>query len=183
MESISIVNVVGGGSVGRELDLRHVYRDFPHTNIEYEPKKFAAFVMRYDSPKGTIMLYNSGNYSLAGAQSPTEAHRVSERFICQLEQLFGEELKQTEFEIRYLVGTGDLGIELNLNKLAIGLGMDQTEYEPEQFPGLFYRPIKEDWFCILFTSGKCVISGVRSREGLVQTADEVDNTINQLFKK
>jgi len=173
MEDLSIVNVVGGGSIGRELNLQHVYRDFPHSDIEYEPETFAAIVIRYDSPKGTVMLYRSGKYSLAGAQSPTEAQSVGEKFIRQLEQLFEEKFNQIEFEIRYLVGTADLGGKLDLNQLAVGLGVDHTEYEPEQFPGLFYRPINEDWFCTLFASGKFVIGGVRSREDLEQIADEI----------
>lgn len=180
MEDLSIVNVVGGGSIGRELNLQHVYRDFPHTDIEYESKNFAAIVIRYNSPKGTVMLYRSGKYSLAGAQSPSEAQSVSEQFIRQLEQLFGEKFNQVEFEIRYLVGTADLGVKLDLNQLAIGLGVDNTEYEPEQFPGLFYRPTKGSWFCTLFTSGKFVVSGVRSREDLEKIADEIDEKVRLL---
>lgn len=48
---------------------------------------------------------------------------------------------------------------LNLNALAIGLGLEVTEYEPEQFPGLVYRPAEAANVVLLFTSGRVVITG------------------------
>jgi len=182
MQDLSIVNVVGGGSVGRELDLRQVYHDFPNSEIQYEPETFAAAVIRYDSPKGTIMLYSSGKYSLAGARSPDEAREVDDLFTSQVQQMLGEDLEIKTFEVRYLVGTADLEVELDLNQVAISLGIDHTEYEPEQFPGLFYRPPGKDWFCLLFASGKAVISGVSHGDKLVESFRDIDKTIMELFE-
>jgi len=159
MNDLSIVNVVGGGNVHRELKLQEVYRDFPNPQIEYDPEQFAAAVIQYDDPKGTIMLYSSGKYSLAGSRSTAEANEVSEFFVQQLENMLDNEIDNAEFEVRYLVGTADIGAELDLNQISIALGVNHTEYEPEQFPGLFYRPPDRDWFCLLFTSGKVVFSG------------------------
>lgn len=39
------------------------------------------------------------------------------------------------FQIQNLVCTAELGESLNLNALAIGFGLEKTEYKPEQFPG------------------------------------------------
>jgi TATA-box binding protein (TBP) (component of TFIID and TFIIIB) len=47
MKDLSIVNVVGGGSICRELDLLQVSQDFPHSEVEYNPDSFAAVVIRY----------------------------------------------------------------------------------------------------------------------------------------
>ena len=41
--------------------------------------------------------------------------------------------------VQNIVVSGDLGETLNLNAIAIGLGLESIEYEPEQFPGLVYR--------------------------------------------
>ena len=180
MVNSSIVNVVGGGTLRRELDLLQVYRDLPHDDIEYDPESFAAVVIRYDSPKATIMLYSSGNYSLAGAQAIEQAREANTRFISEIEQLLNENLKDWYFEIRYLVGTADFDIQLDLNRASILLGIEQTEYEPEQFPGLFYRPLDQTWFCILFTSGKAVFSGVKSEDELEQAYDIVKKELDKL---
>lgn len=181
MKDLSIVNVVGGGSTCRELDLLQVSQDFPHSEVEYNPDSFVAVVIRYSSPKGTIMLYASGKYSLAGAKSVSEAREVNEMFIQQLEQLLGEDLVDREFEIRYLVGTADTGTALDLNRVSVLLGIDKIEYEPEQFPGLFYRPSGQDWFCILFSSGKAVFSGAHDKEEFKKISSEVGEKIDELF--
>jgi len=182
MEDLSIVNVVGGGSIHRELDLRQVSSDFPHSEVEFEPESFAAAVIRYNSPKGTVMLYSSGKYSLAGAESAEEAIEVNSIFIGHLEEMLGQSLSENEFEVRYLVGTGDLGNEINLNQISIAMGMAQTEYEPEQFPGLFYRPDDQDWFCLLFASGKVVFSGIKDKHELEDVYNQIKNKIDNLVQ-
>lgn len=63
------------------------------------------------------------------------------------------------FAIKNVVQTGDLGREVNLNALSIGLGLEQTEYESEPFPGVVYRPPDIDCVFLIFGSGKVVIPG------------------------
>ena len=79
------------------------------------------------------------------------------------------------------MGTGDIGKELDLHQVAIGLGANKTEYEPEQFPGLFYYPEGSEWFCSIFSSGKIVLSGATDKDVLMQAYSEVTSTIEQLF--
>jgi hypothetical protein len=42
---------------------------------------------------------------------------------------------------------------------AIGLGLENIEYEPEQFPGLIYRLGDSDIVVLLFSTGKMVTVG------------------------
>jgi len=44
----------------------------------------------------------------------------------------------------------------------VSLPMERTEYEPEQFPGLIYRLEDPKAVCLVFSSGKCVITGCKS---------------------
>jgi transcription initiation factor TFIID TATA-box-binding protein len=66
------------------------------------------------------------------------------------------------FSVQNYVCTEDLGQTLDLNALSIGLGLERTEYEPEQFPGLIYRPDGQDGVVLLFATGRIVITGCRS---------------------
>jgi transcription initiation factor TFIID TATA-box-binding protein len=58
----------------------------------------------------------------------------------------------------------DLGREVNLEALAVALGLEQTEYEPEQFPGLIYRPPQYEVTLLIFATGKIIIGGTTDRE-------------------
>lgn len=157
MSKLSISNVVGGGDFNRELELSQVSRDLPVSNLEYEPEKSPAIVVRYNCPKATIMIYSSGKFSLAGAESVDGAIQAKEKIKKDIESLL-EGSVDVDFEVRYLVCTGDLGNSIDLNKAIALLGIENVEYEPEQFPGLFYRP-DEEWFAIIFSSGKMILDG------------------------
>ena len=45
-----------------------------------------------------------------------------------------------------------------------GLGLENVEYEPEQFPGLVYRIKQPKVVVLIFSSGKLVITGGKSPE-------------------
>lgn len=177
MDNLSIVNVVGGGSIGREIDLSQTAQDLPETCVKYDPSSFEAVVIRYENPKATVMLYSSGKYSLAGAQSIDGAKKANQTFILDIEQMTQSQLTNKTFEIRYLVATSDLGSQIDLNELMIQIGIEETEYEPEQFPALFYRPTNTHWFYSIFSSGKIVINGCKSIEQLQQAHSDIKSKI------
>jgi transcription initiation factor TFIID TATA-box-binding protein len=53
-------------------------------------------------------------------------------------------------------------MDLNLNTLAMKL--DNTEYEPEQFPGLVYKLNEANATFLLFSNGKVVCTGTKSEK-------------------
>jgi transcription initiation factor TFIID TATA-box-binding protein len=179
MNELSISNVVGGGSLGKELDLTSIAEtNYKYFDTKYEPESFSAVVFRSKGSGPTIMLYRSGKYSIAGGKSIEETRTVFDEFCSDIQDNTGLELSP-ELEIRYFVTTGDLGRSINLSAAVIALGMDKTEYEPEQFPGLFYRPKSEDWFVILFSSGSIVVDGSPDMEMLESAYQEVDSKLRK----
>ena len=76
-----------------------------------------------------------------------------------------------DYAIGNVVVTHDLGKELNLAHLTLTLPMVRTEWEPEQFPGLIYRLSGLSAVCLIFSSGKCVITGNNSLEDAQKAVD------------
>jgi len=68
------------------------------------------------------------------------------------------------------VASADLKTALNLNAVALGLGLENIEYEPEQFPGLVYRIKQPKIVVLIFSSGKLVITGGKSPEACEEGA-------------
>lgn len=79
------------------------------------------------------------------------------------------------------VFTAEIGESLNLNALAIALGLEKTEYEPEQFPGLIYRPEDATVVLLAFGSGKVVITGARSVQEAERGFQDLKNKIQALL--
>ena len=66
-----------------------------------------------------------------------------------------------KIEVQNIVASSDLESEINLNAIAVTLGLDRVEYEPEQFPGLVCRIDEPKVVVLLFGSGKLVCTGAR----------------------
>ena len=78
------------------------------------------------------------------------------------------------------VAISDLGGELNLNEVAMALGLENIEYEPEQFPGLVYRIQEPKVAMLLFGSGKIVCAGARKTSDVSLALDKLSKELNSL---
>lgn len=178
---VNIVNVVGSGSLDVELDLTQVANDIGSV-AEYDPDKYPGMYLRFEEDTPLVTLYRTGKYIVTGADSIDEAYTRRERF---LNLLTGEGMIESPgddwFRIQNLVCTGELNQSLNLNALAIGLDLEHTEYEPEQFPGLIYRPPDAECVTILFASGRVVITGSPDLDMAEETYMSLRRTIQELL--
>jgi len=78
-----------------------------------------------------------------------------------------------KIEVQNIVASADLGQEINLNTVAITLGLEKVEYEPEQFPGLVYRLDDPKVVVLLFGSGKMVCTGAKIPPDDVRAVDKI----------
>ncbi|MFO7832898.1 MAG: TATA-box-binding protein, partial [Halohasta sp.] len=85
-----------------------------------------------------------------------------------------------EITVQNIVTSADLGTDLNLNAIAIGLGLENIEYEPEQFPGLVYRLDDPDVVALLFGSGKLVITGGKEPSDAEAAVDVITDRLDDL---
>ena len=157
---VEVVNIVASGSLGLEFDLEAVAEELAAI-ADYDPDQYPGMYLRFGEDDPLITVYRTGKYIVTGADSEEEAQAIRERFLNLLaDNGMIEEPEDEWFRIQNLVCTAELGESLNLNALAIGLGLEKTEYEPEQFPGLIYRPPGADSVVLLFASGRTVITGI-----------------------
>ena len=95
-----------------------------------------------------------------------------------------EEKADEEIPTRKLRG-GDplagLPRRLNLNHLTFHLPFDKVEYEPEQFPGLIYRLDYPKVVCLIFGSGKMVITGARHKDEILEAVEIIQDELADLL--
>ena len=70
---------------------------------------------------------------------------------------------------------------LNLNNLTFHLPFDKVEYEPEQFPGLIYRLDYPKVVCLIFGSGKMVITGARDKSEILEAVLFIQDELADLL--
>ena len=85
--------------------------------------------------------------------------------------------KKTPLKVQNIVATTSLNVDVSLTKLARSQG--NTEYNPEQFPGLVLRIAKPKSAVLVFSSGNLVCTGTKS---IVQVREVIKAVIKQLGK-
>ena len=118
--------------------------------------------------------------------SQTEAPQDNVPQVASDPKRLREELQQISVELEdgEIGGHIQLDEELNLYALAVGLGLENIEYEPEKFPGLIYNVVYGDRIAttvVLFQDGQITAVDAPSeaavREGIitvVQRLQEVE---------
>nr|WP_082146822.1 TATA-box-binding protein [Halostagnicola sp. A56] len=110
-----------------------------------------------------------------------EEVRESLSIVSETLRELGIEVTETPtIEIQNIVASVDFGTRFNLNATAIGLGLEDVEYEPEQFPGLVYRLEDPSAVALLFGSGRAVITGAKTTDAVAHTTNAVETRLTDL---
>ena len=177
-ETLEIENVVASTDIGSELDLEAVAVDM--VGAAYNPDQFPGLVYRMQDPKSAALIFRSGKVVCTGAKSPTGVVEAIELVFDELGDLNIRPKDDPDITIQNIVTSGDLKERLNLNAIAIGLGLEDVEYEPEQFPGLVYRLDDPDVVALLFGSGKTVITGGKEPDDAEEALDVILDELTHL---
>jgi len=177
-ESIQIENVVASSDIGQELDLETLANDLVAS--DYNPDNFPGLVYRMQEPKAAALIFRSGKIVCTGANSIENVTTALQQVFDELRDLGIQVTDSPEIEVQNIVSSADLGHTLNLNAIAIGLGLENIEYEPEQFPGLVYRLDEPSVVALLFGSGKLVITGGKQLEDAEQALSVIKDRLTDL---
>ena len=157
---IKVVNIVVSTSLNHDIPLEKMAATLPNT--EYNPEQFPGLVIRIKEPKTSALIFSSGKVVCTGARTMDKVDQSIKKIIKSLEKI-GIKIKiKPEVKIQNIVASGTVGMDLNLNTLAMKL--KNTEYEPEQFPGLVYKLVFGETKAtfLLFSNGKVVCTGTKS---------------------
>ena len=178
MIEVKVQNIVASTSFADKLDLDVIAQSFE--DAEYEPEQFPGLVYRLKNPKTATLLFKSGKANCTGAKNIEEVRKIVSILAEKLERIGVKVYKNPEIVIQNIVATSDLEGELNLSEVAVSLGLENVEYEPEQFPGLVYRFKEPKVAMLLFGSGKIVCAGARKIEDVLLAVDKLSKELSSL---
>ena len=176
--SYKIQNIVATTSLEKPVPLTKLARTQPNT--EYNPKTFPGLVLRIKEPKSAVLVFSSGNLVCTGTKSIAQVKKVIEEVIKQLKKISVNVTIKPKITVQNIVASGTINLKLNLNYLA--LEMQNTEYEPEQFPGLVYKLIEPNATFLLFSNGKLVCTGTKNKKQLDFSMDELLKNVKKALK-
>ena len=120
-----------------------------------------------DVPKASALLFSSGKIICTGTKSIKEAKNAISAIIKKLGAVSVKVKGKPDIEVQNMVASGAIGSKLNLNDIVFKF--ENTEYEPEQFPGLVYKLADSNVTFLLFGTGKIVVTGAKSEREIIES--------------
>ena len=177
--SLKVQNIVATTSLETEVSLTKLARTQPNT--EYNPDTFPGLVLRIKKPKSAVLVFSSGNLVCTGTKSVSQVREVVQQVIRQLKKIGVKVTAKPKIAVQNIVASGEISLDLNLNTLALEL--ENTEYEPEQFPGLVYKLEEPTATFLLFSNGKLVCTGTRNKAQLDDSMVQLNKNVRMALKR
>ncbi len=173
--SLKIENIVATIRVANELNLDQISEKF--SDIESK-RGFPGLLVRLKKPKATVLIFKSGKLVLTGVKLKSNIPIIISKIAYQLSSMGISLYEKFDYKIQNMVIGGDYRKELNLDVIA--LYFDRAVYEPEIFPGVIYRIQNPKMSFLFFTSGKFIVTGVKSESDMISAVKEVSRKIKEI---
>ncbi len=177
-DKITIENIVASTAIADKLDLSRIAMALDGS--EYEPDQFPGLIYRLQEPKTAVLIFRSGKVNCTGAKDLDAVNRTIKTIVSQLRKAGIDVYDNPEIIVQNIVAVYDLGVSLNLTDIAMSLGLENVEYEPEQFPGLVYRVEEPKVVLLLFGSGKVVCTGAKKDDEILEAVNKLKEELKKI---
>jgi transcription initiation factor TFIID TATA-box-binding protein len=180
--NIKVVNVVATGELEEKIRFERLYDTGEKESllVRYEPEHHQGCYLRFDEEGPLITIYSSGKY-IVRATSVEEVYHQREKLIDHLEQLgISNQSKETSLEVNNIVGSANLGREIDLDALSKGLTQGEATYNVST-SRIVYKMKNSDCTIIIFRTGQVTIMGAPSVSKLEDAWGRLTDEINSLF--
>nr|MDO8115059.1 TATA-box-binding protein [Candidatus Sigynarchaeota archaeon] len=175
VENVVATVAIDLGTSGEKIDLNMIARKY--TDCEYNPERFPGLVMRVVEPKATILVFSTGKMVVTGLRAADEAGAVVSNVIKKLKQAKVDIKAEPVITIQNIVASGDLHTHIDLNEASVI--MENAMYEPEVFPGLIYRMAEPKTVFLIFSTGRIVCTGAKTKEIVGEAVEKLVDQVKE----
>lgn len=167
-----VENIVSSITLDRHLDLKQLSKRIKEID---NPKQFPGVIYRLKEPKLAMLIFRTGKVICSGARSRKNIDDAVTQLLKTLRKAGLRVKGKPIIEIQNIVASSSLNFKVNLDVLATECV--NTEYEPEQFPGLVFRLDKPKTVMLVFRSGKIIITGAKTPKDVTKAAEKTREII------
>ncbi|KAK4206707.1 transcription factor TFIID-domain-containing protein [Rhypophila decipiens] len=159
-----VSNVVANCELGCILNLHHISNTA--WNVSWNRKRFHGLVMRIREPRTTALMFGSGRMVIVGAKSESDS-RLAGRKFARIIRKMGYQVSFDNFKIQNIVASCDVGFPIRVEGIAAKYHHFAI-LERELFPGLVYHLINPKVTILIFSGGKIVLTGAKTRDQMYE---------------
>ena len=158
-----------------KFDLEKLARSLD--GARYDPEVFPGISYKSEDPPASFLIFSSGKMNCVGAKSMRDAKLAIKKLTKKLWKAGIKVKSEPKVKVQNIVASFDFEREFDLEWIA--RSFENTEYEPEVFPGLVFRLDEPKVVVLLFVSGKGVCAGAKSMSDIKKAAAKITKLIKQ----
>jgi transcription initiation factor TFIID TATA-box-binding protein len=143
----------------------------------YNPRRFPGVVYKSVHPSPSFLIFSTGKMICAGARSTKDANQAIRKLTRKLREAHIKVKTEPKVKVQNIVASVNFGRKFDLERIA--RNFENTEYEPEVFPGLVFRLEVPKAVFLLFVSGKCVCAGAKSMKDVKSAAQKTSKILRR----
>jgi len=158
---------------GTEFNLEKLARSLG--GAQYDPESFPGVVYKSEDPPASFLIFASGKMNCVGARSMNDAKLAIKKLTRKIREAHLKVKTEPKVKVQNIVASVNFGRKFDLEHIASRF--ENTEYEPEVFPGLVFRLDDPKAVLLLFVSGKGVCAGVKSMRDVNRAAQKINKIL------
>ena len=159
---VKVQNIVAFTTLGKPISLDKLLREVEDT--EWQPEQFPGLVYKIKNPRASALIFSQGKIVCTGTKSLEDLKDAMKKIVKRIREAGIPMPNKYETKVENLVASTKIKGDLHLDEIAAVL--ENSEYEPEQFPGLVYRISEPRVAFLLFTSGRIIVAGAQNLDSV-----------------
>ena len=160
---------------GVEFNLERLAKSLD--GARYDPEVFPGIAYKSGDPPASFLIFASGKMNCVGAKSMNDAKLAIKKLTRKLRKARIKVKSAPKVKVQNIVASFDFGREFDLER--ISRSFENTEYEPEVFPGLVFRLDEPKVVVLLFVSGKGVCAGAKSMNDIQKASRKITRLLRK----
>ena len=143
----------------------------------YDPEVFPGITYKSEHPPASFLIFKSGKMNCVGTRSMNDASRAIRNLTRKLREAHIKVKSEPKVKVQNIVASINFNRKFDLEHIA--RNFENTEYEPEVFPGLVFRLEDPKAVLLLFVSGKGVCAGTNSMKDVKRAAQKLSKILHR----
>ena len=175
---ITIENIVATAEIAENIDLGRIVMAFE--GAKYDQHRFPGLIYKDIDLNVSVLIFRSGTMNITGVTNMEDLQNMVDMVLQRLRSAGVKVNEKPEVKVMNIVALATVSENLDLPRVAMGMGLENIEYEPEQFPGLVYR--QEKMTFLLFSSGRVVCTGAQEIQEIPEGVRKLKETLNMFIE-
>jgi transcription initiation factor TFIID TATA-box-binding protein len=173
---IKIQNIVAFTVLGKPISLDEMLQKVEDT--EWQPEQFPGLVYKIKDPRASALIFSQGKVVCTGTKSLEDLDRAMKKIISRIRKAGISMPTKYETKVENIVASTKVKGDISLEEIAAVL--ENSEYEPEQFPGLVYRISDPRVAFLLFGSGRVIVAGAQNEADIQRALRKFQENLDRI---